>query len=57
MLNHPREERPRGWCGFESAELILYGAVGVLLVVVAGLALASEVDNIRGYLTGSRYSD
>ncbi len=38
---------------FESAELILYGAVGVLLVVVAGLALASEVDNIRGYLTGS----
>jgi uncharacterized membrane protein (DUF373 family) len=38
---------------FESAELILYGAVGVLLVVIAGVALASEVDNIRRYLTGS----
>jgi len=34
---------------FESAELILYGAVGVLLVVVALVALAAEVDNIVSY--------
>jgi len=38
---------------FESAELILYGAVGVLLVVIAVLALAAEVDSIRQYLTGN----
>jgi len=38
---------------FESAELILYGAVGVLLVVIALVALAAEVDSIRSYLTGS----
>ena len=34
---------------FESAELILYGAVGVLLVVIALVALAGEVDNIVSY--------
>lgn len=34
---------------FESAELILYGAVGVLLVVIAIVALAAEVDSIRNY--------
>jgi len=38
---------------FESAELILYGAVGVLLVVIAAITLAAEVDSIRRYLTGS----
>jgi uncharacterized membrane protein (DUF373 family) len=34
---------------FESAELILYGAVGVLLVVIALVALAGEVDSIVSY--------
>jgi len=34
---------------FESVELILYGAVGVLLVVIALVALAGEVDNIVSY--------
>lgn len=34
---------------FESAELILYGAVGVLLVVIALVALAAEVDSIVSY--------
>ena len=34
---------------FESAELILYGAVGVLLVVIALVALGGEVDNIVSY--------
>jgi uncharacterized membrane protein (DUF373 family) len=34
---------------FESVELILYGAVGVMLVVIAVVALAGEVDNIVSY--------
>jgi uncharacterized membrane protein (DUF373 family) len=34
---------------FERAELILYGAVGVLLVVIAVIALVAEVDNIVTY--------
>jgi len=34
---------------FESAELILYAAVGVLFVVVALVALAGEVDSIVSY--------
>jgi uncharacterized membrane protein (DUF373 family) len=34
---------------FESIELILYGAVGVMLVVIAVVALAGEVDNIVSY--------
>ncbi len=34
---------------FESVELILYGAVGVLLIVIALVALAGEVDNIVSY--------
>jgi len=34
---------------FESVELILYAAVGVLLVVIALVALAGEVDNIVSY--------
>ena len=34
---------------FESVELILYGAVGVMLVVIALVALAGEVDNIVSY--------
>ncbi len=38
---------------FESAELILYGAVGVLLVVIAVVALAAEVVNIRHYFVTS----
>jgi uncharacterized membrane protein (DUF373 family) len=34
---------------FENAELILYGAVGVLLVVIAIIALAAEVEHISNY--------
>ena len=34
---------------FESAELILYGAVGVLLVVIAVVTLAAEVEGIASY--------
>jgi uncharacterized membrane protein (DUF373 family) len=34
---------------FESVELILYGAIGVLLIVIALVALAGEVDNIVSY--------
>ena len=34
---------------FERAELILYGAVGVLLVVIAVIALVAEGDNIVTY--------
>jgi uncharacterized membrane protein (DUF373 family) len=34
---------------FESVELILYAIVGVLLVVIALVALAGEVDNIVSY--------
>ena len=35
---------------FENAELILYGAVGVLLVVIALIALVAEVEGITNYL-------
>jgi uncharacterized membrane protein (DUF373 family) len=35
---------------FESAELILYGAVGLLLIVIALMALYVEVDSISHYL-------
>jgi len=34
---------------FESAELILYGAVGVLLIVIAVVALAAEVEGIATF--------
>jgi|BarGraIncu01121A_1022015.scaffolds.fasta_scaffold58573_1 uncharacterized membrane protein (DUF373 family) len=34
---------------FESAELILYGAVGALLVVIALIALVAEVEGIANY--------
>ena len=34
---------------FENAELILYAAVGVLLVVIAAVALAAEVEGIASY--------
>jgi uncharacterized membrane protein (DUF373 family) len=44
------EKRTRRMVGvFERAELILYGAVGVLLVVIAVIALVAEVDNIVTY--------
>jgi len=35
---------------FERAELILYGAVGVLLVVIAIIALIAEAEGIASYL-------
>jgi len=35
---------------FENAELILYAAVGVLLVVIALIALVAEVEGITNYL-------
>lgn len=35
---------------FESAELVLYGAVGLLLIVIALMALYVEVDSISSYL-------
>jgi uncharacterized membrane protein (DUF373 family) len=34
---------------FERAELILYGAVGILLVAIALIALAAEVEGITNY--------
>ncbi len=34
---------------FEHAELILYGAVGILLVVIALIALVAEVQGIANY--------
>jgi uncharacterized membrane protein (DUF373 family) len=34
---------------FEHAELILYGAVGILLVVIALIALVAEVEGIANY--------
>jgi uncharacterized membrane protein (DUF373 family) len=34
---------------FEHAELILYGAVGVLLLVIALIALVAEVEGIANY--------
>ena len=35
---------------FEAAELVLYGAVGLLLIVIALISLFGEVNNITSYL-------
>lgn len=35
---------------FETAEVILYGAIGLFLIVIAIISLYGEVDNISSYL-------
>ena len=48
MVAEPLEKRaPRRMVQFfEHAELILYGAVGILLVVIALIALVAEVHQL-----------
>jgi len=47
---HVQKRAPRRMVQFfEHAELILYGAVGVLLLVIALIALVAEVEGIANY--------
>jgi len=52
-VNHLIKTRPKDGVAFESAELILYGAVGCCSLSLLSSALAAEVDSIRQYLTGN----
>jgi uncharacterized membrane protein (DUF373 family) len=58
MANEPPKvvtESPKGYRRivrvFEASELVLYGAVAVLLIVIAIISLLVEIANIGAYLT------
>jgi uncharacterized membrane protein (DUF373 family) len=60
MANEPPKvvtEPPKGYRRvvrvFEASELVLYGAVAVLLIVIAIISLLDEVENITTYLGGA----